>query len=167
MRQTRHALCPCKAAAWPAPFGLDGAQYRRDDHESQRHQQAGHDPGHEELRHRCLRQEPVDDQVDRRRQQDAQRATGGNCPGKEALIIALLAGLRHRDRGDSRGRGDRRSRRGRKHRGRTDIGMDKPARQPGKPGIQRGIGTLRDTCADEDFAQQHEQRYRDQQETVG
>ena len=154
----RQTLTPGEGSAGAAQGRLQFAEHRGDDDERQGHEQAGEQPGQKQLRNRGLGQEAIDDQVDRRRNHDAQRATGGNRAGKQLGVVTQFFRLGQRHRGHGRGSGHGRAGSSREHRGRADIGMNQPPGQPGKPFVQGRIGAGGNAPADQDFTQQHKKR---------
>ena len=144
----------------------DAADGGGDRDERQRQQDPRQQAGDEQPRNRRLGQEAVDDQVDRRRYHDAERAAGRDRARKQLRIVAEDLRLRHGDGGDRRRRRDGRTRRRGEHRRRGDVGVDEPARKPGQPAIERPVGPRRDPAAHQHLAEKHEEGNRDQRRAV-
>ncbi|KAG1459587.1 hypothetical protein G6F57_014481 [Rhizopus arrhizus] len=166
MHQAGKSLTPGRMDLLAAPRGFGHAGDHDRQHEQSRHRKAGDDAGQVQLGHRRIRQHAIDDQVDRGRNQDAQRTAGGQAAQEQGLVIAILADLRNGDcahRGRSSHAG---ARRGRKQRGCADVGMHQPARQPRQPQAHRDVHAFGKACAQQHFAQHDEQGNRHQQELV-
>ena len=81
-------------------FRTDHADDHGDDDEPDGQRYAGQQTCKEQLRDRGLGQKPIDDQVDRRRDHDAQCAASRDSAGKQFLVIAQPFRLRHGDGGN-------------------------------------------------------------------
>ena len=150
-----------------APGGPQRAADQHGDHEQQRQHETRQEAREVELRDRGLGQHAIDDHVDRRRDQDAERAAGGDRAEEEALVVAVAVDLLDRDRADRRGGRDRGAADRREQRAGADVGVHQPARQPGQPVRHRGVHALGDAGAQQDLAEQDEHRDRDQDHVGG
>ena len=79
------------------------------EHVAQHRDEARHHRGHEQFADRLLGEDGVDDQRDRGRDHDAQRAARCKSSGGQAPGIAVTAQLGQRDLSHGRGRGERRA----------------------------------------------------------
>jgi len=109
----------------------------------QHHQQEPRtDAGEEQPAKRLFGRDRVEDHRDRRRQQDAERAAGGDDAGGEPAGIAALAHFRNAGRADRRaGRRRRAGHRGKQGAG-EDVGDGEAARHLVHPDMQGGIEIL-------------------------
>ena len=135
-------------------------------HEAQRQQDSRDDAGDEQLADRIVGERPVHDHVDRRRDQDAQRAAGGERAQRTAHRVAARVQRRQCDRADRRRGGNRRAGRGGEQRARADVGVQQAARQSSEPCRERRVHAVGDAGAQQQLAQQHEQRNAGQQVLV-
>ena len=142
-----------------------GEQHGR--HEQERQHEARNEAREIELRDRGLGHGAVDDHVDRRRDQDAERAAGRDRAEEEPLVVVVLLDLAHRDGADRDGGRDARSGRRAPHRAGDHVGMHQPAGQPRDPLGDRRIHALRHAGAQHDLAHQHVERHRDEDERRG
>lgn len=102
--------------------------------ERPRLQQAGQDAGEKQPRHRLLGDDAIEDQRQRGRDNDADRARGAEDAEREPARIAAGEHRRQQDRphcqrGRNRGAGDRREERARDHSNETERTLD--AAEPG------------------------------------
>ena len=121
-------------------------------------QQAGQNPRQQQLADRLLGEQPVDDERGARRDEDAERAAGGDHAGREPVAVVVAPHLRQADLAHGHRRGDARSR----HRGKSGAGEDGGVREPAAhmadPGIGGGIEIARHARHRAEIAHQHEQR---------
>ena len=115
---------------------------------------------------RLLGREAVEDQRQRRRDQDAERAARGDQPGREPLRIAALQQLRDAGRADRRARGRRRSAHRGEHRAREHVGEPETAGDLVQPRVERPVDVGAGARLADRRAHQHEQRDRQQREVV-
>ena len=164
--QRGDALCPACRRRLAAERGPDNADEQHGQAEQARENDAGDESREIELRNRCFGEHAVHDHVDRRRDEDAERAAGRDGAEEQALRIAALLHLAQRHRADRGRRRDARPGGGREHRAGRDVRMHQPAGQPRHPQHQRVVHALGHARAQQDFAEQHEERNRDEQEVV-
>ena len=79
-------------------------------------------------------------------------------PSEARIGVAALLQRRQRHGADGRRGGDRRTRGRREQRAAADVGVQQAARQPAQPGRQRDVHAVGDAGAQQQLAQQHEQR---------
>ena len=155
-----------------AGLGIDGAGgsifFTEMDHrigaEQRDQQQAGSDAGQEQPRQRFFRRHREQDHGDRWRQQNAERAAGGDDAGGEAAGITALAHFRNAGRADRRTGGGRRSCHRREQRAGKHVGDAEPAGDAMQPGMQRRIQVLAGAGAADRSALENEQRDRQQRD---
>ena len=123
---------------------------------------ARNEAGEIEPRDRAVRQQSVQDEIDGRRDQDAERAARSNGAEKERLVVFALLDLGKRHRADRCRRGDAGARGRREHGARADVGVHEAARQPRQPLGDGVVDPLGDARAQQDLAQHHEQGDGDQ-----
>ena len=128
------------------------------DHEAGGQQDAGDDAGDEQLADRVVGERAVDDHVDARRDQDAERAAGRERAERARSVVAALLEGGQGDRADRRGGRDRRAGGRREQRAAADVGVQQPARQPRQPGRQADVHPVGEAAAQQDLAEQDEQR---------
>ena len=128
--------------------------------------QAGQEARREQAPDRGLGGDAVDDQRDRGRDQDAERAAGADRAGGDARRVAALAHLRHAHLADrSAGRGRRPAER-REDRAGAEIRGEQPARHPVQPALQRLVQIGAGARAGDRAAHQDEHRDRQEREAV-
>ncbi len=96
---------------------------------------------------RPAREDAVDDHRDARRDQDPERATGGDGAGRQAVVVAVLAHRRHRHLGHRRGGGDRAAAHGREGAAGHHGGHRQPAAQPADDGVAEVVELVGDAPA--------------------
>ena len=121
-------------------------------------EQARQDAGEQQPADRLLGQQAVDDECGARRNQDAERAAGGDHAGGEPVAVVVAAHLGQADLAHGHRRGDARSRHGGKARAGEDGGVREPAAHMADPGIGGGIEVARHPGHRSEIAHQHEQR---------
>ena len=122
-------------------------------------EQPRQDAGDEQLADVLLRQDAVDDHHHRGRDQDAERAAGGDRTRGERVGVAEALHRRHRHLGHGGGRGDRRARDGREAAARDDGGHGEPAAPVPQEGMGGLVQLLRQSGPRDQIAHQHEQRH--------
>ena len=117
------------------------------------------DAGGEQLADIGLGEDAVDHHDDRRRDQDSERAAGGDRAHGKCVLVPILAhrGVRHL--GEGRGGGNRRTADRAKARAGDDRGHRKPAPLVAKEAIGRVIEFLRHPRVGDEVAHQDEQRH--------
>ena len=131
------------------------------------HHRPGQDAADEEIGDRQVHHEAVDDEDDRGRNDDADRAAGRRRGGREMPVVAALDHLGMHDRADRRGG----RRVGARDGGEQAAGAQRCHRQPAPQPAEEGIGeageTARDARAVDEVAREDEERHRQQGEAVG
>jgi hypothetical protein len=129
-------------------------------------QDAGDDAGDEQLADRLLGDDAVDDQRQRGRDEDAQRAAGGDEAGGQFLRVAALPHLRdaHAAHGGAGGRAG--AAHGGEHRAAEDVGHAEAAGQLVEPAMRRLVEVRRRPRLADRRAHQDEQRDGEQGEVV-
>ena len=127
-------------------------------------QQSGSDAGEEQPAEGFFRGNREQDHGDRGRQQDAERAAGGDDPGGQPAGVAALAHFGDTGRADRRAGRRRGARHGREQRAGKHVGDAKPAGNPVQPGMQRRIEILAGARLADRHAFQDEQRDRQQRD---
>ena len=142
-----------------------------DDEDRPQHEQAGqhqarHHAGEEQTADRGFGGDAVEDEGDRRRNQDAERAAGADRAGGHVVRIAAPPHLRNAHLADGRAAG----RRGAGERGEdgagAEIGNHQSARHAVKPAVERLVEILAGRRRADRRAHHHEHRDRDQREFV-
>src|SRR6266568_5179086 len=131
------------------------------------HEQAGqHEPrndaGDEQLAGRRVGHRAIDDEVDARRNHDAERAAGGETAECIRHRIAVAFERGQRDRANGGGGRDRGAGGRGEQRAAADIGVQKSAGQAPEPYGEYRVHAVRHAGAQQEFAEQHEQRDRGQ-----
>ena len=155
-----------------AGLGIDGAGggifFAKMDHrigaEQRDQQQAGADAGQEQPAQRFFRGDREQDHGDRRRQQNAERAAGGDDAGGKSAGIAALAHFRNAGRADRRAGRGRRSCHRREQRAGKNVGDAEPAGHAMQPRMQRRIQILAGAGPADRGALEDEQRDRQQRD---
>ena len=124
----------------------------------------GPDAGEEQPAERFFRRDRKQDHGDRGRQQDAERAAGGDDAGGEAAGIAALAHLGNAGRADRRAGRGRGARHRREQRAGEDVGDAEPAGNAMQPGMQRRIEVLAGAGLADRRTLEDEQRDRQQRD---
>ena len=146
-----------------APFPDDE---QRPQHEQQREHDAGQYAGEEKAPDRGLGGDAVEDEGDRRRDQDAERAAGADRPGRDVVGVAAPSHLRNAHLADGRAaRGRRAGKRG-EHRACAEVGDHQPARKTVEPAVERLVEILAGGRGADRRAHHHEHRDRNQREVV-
>ena len=139
---------------------------QRPQHEQAGEHQARHDAGEEQAPDRRLGGDAVEDEGDRRRDQDAERAAGADRSGGDLVRIAAPAHLGDAHLADRRAaRGRRAGERG-EDRARAEVGDHQAAGQPVEPAVERLVEILAGRRGADRRAHHHEHRDRDQREVV-
>ena len=136
-----------------APLRLPDAGDQHREAEQHRQDEARQEAREIELGNRGVGHHAVDDHVDRGRDQDAERAAGGERAEEQRLVVLVLVDLAHRHDADGRRGGDARPRDRAEQRARADVGMHQPAGQPRQPLHQGGIHALGRAAAQQDLAE--------------
>ena len=139
----------------PLPDDKDGPQY---EHAGQH--EAGHHAGKEQTADRGFRGNAVEDEGDRRRNQDSERAAGANRTGRHVVRISAPPHFRDAhlaDGGAAGGRGA--GERGEDGAG-AEIGNDQAAGQAVKPSVERLVQILAGRRRADRGAHHHEHRNR-------
>ena len=131
-------------------------------HEEAGQQQARDHAGEIEAGHGGGGDQTVKDEVDRRRNQNAERAAGCQRAEKQAFVVAADLDLRQRHHADGGRRRDARAGGGRENGARADVGVHQPARQPGQPFGDGIIDAHGNAGAQQHLAQHDEHRDGDQ-----
>ena len=142
--------------------GTDHAIKQHGQHEEAGQQQAGDHAGEIEARHGGGGDQAIEDEVDRRRDEDAERAAGRQRAEKQALVVTADLDLRQCHDADGGGRRHARPGGGREDGAGADVGVHQPARQPGEPlghGVVDAHGNPR---AQQHLAQHDEHRNGDE-----
>ena len=142
-----------------------------DDEDRPEHEQAGqhqprHDPGDEEPADRGLGGDAVEDEGDRRRDQDAERSAGADRAGGDVVRVAAPAHLRDAHLADGGAAGGRGAGEGGEDRAGAEVGDDQPAGQAVEPAVKRLVEVLAGRRGADRRAHHHEHRDRDQRELV-
>ena len=129
-------------------------------------EKARQDAGGEQLHGGLLRRDRVKDHRDRRRDDDGDRARGGDQAHGKALVVAALLerGIDHPAHGDDGADGGVRHRAeqfGRRHRGHRER-----AAHAADDGHDHGDDAPRDAALRHDLAGEHEERHREQRKIV-
>ena len=135
--RTTSPIDPARSSSGSAgpSAGIEIAPHQRVDDVEQRQHQPGDDRGGEEIGRRNADHRPHHDQHDRRRDQDAERAAGGDGAGRHADVVAGAlhrrrrhhAQQRHRRADDARRRGEDRRRQQHREVQRAAHGREAPA----------------------------------------
>ena len=161
-----HPLAPAGRDGQAAPCRPDQAGDEDRQHEQAAEHDARDEAGEVEVRDRGVGQESEDDQVDRGRDQNAERASGGERAEEQGLIVAVASHQRHRH-GADRGRGgDARAGRGGNGDACSDVRVHQSARKPGQPLHHGPVHPLGDARPHHDLAKQNEHRDGDQQDAA-
>ncbi len=142
-----------------------------DDEDRPQHEQAGqhqprHHAGDEQTADRGLGGDAVEDEGDRRRNQNAERAAGADRAGGDVVRIAAPAHLRNAHLADGRAAGRRRAGERGEDRAGAEIGDHQPARQAVEPAVERLVEILAGRRGADRRAHHHEHRDRDEREFV-
>ena len=136
------------------------------DDEQRGEQQAGTDTGDEQLADRLLGDDAIEDQGQRGRDQDAQRAAGRDDAGRQSGRIAALAHLGNARGTDRRTGGGTRSAHRGEHRAGHHVGGAEAAGDASHPAVERGIQVAAGARLADCRAHQDEQRNGQQDEIV-
>ncbi len=142
---------------------LAEAQHRVDA-EQRDQQQARSDAGEEQPAQRFFRGDREQDHGDRGRQEDAERAAGGDDAGGESAGITALAHFRDAGGADRRAGGGRGARHRCEQRAGKHVGDAEPAGHAMQPGVQRRIQILPGARFADRRALQDEERDRQQRD---
>ena len=142
-----------------------------DDEQRPQHEQAGqhqarHHAGEEQPADRGLGGDAVEDEGDRRRDQDAERAAGADRAGGDVVRIAAAAHLRNAHLADRRAAGRRRAGQRGEDRAGAEVGDDEAAGQAVEPAVERLVEVLAGRRRADRRAHHHEHRDRHQREIV-
>ena len=142
-----------------------------DDEQRPQHEQAGQHQarqhaGEEQPADRRLGGDAVQDERDRRRDQDAERAAGADRAGGDVVRIAAPAHLGDAHLADRRAAGGRRAGQRGEHRAGAEIRDDEPARHAVEPAVERFVEVLARGRGADRRAHHHEHRDRHQREVV-
>ena len=137
---------------------MDGADERDGDQEHRREQEPGQHAGEEQLADRLLGENGVDHHAGARRDQDAERAAGGDHAGGEAVAVAVAAHLRQRDLADGRRARDRGAGQRREPGAGRDRRAGEAATPMADPGIGGGVEIARHSGQGRELSHQDEQR---------
>ena len=150
------ALGPGPVPRAPPDHPLDGGEVKEDP------RQPGNEAGGEQLADAGLGHQPVDHQDHARRDQDAERAPGGDRGRGEAVGIAVAAHRRHGDLGHRR-RGREAGSADRREPAAGDDGRHRQAAAPvAEKGVARAVELARKPRAGDQVAHQDEQRHHGQ-----
>ena len=128
------------------------------EHEEQRERDPGHDSGHEQAADALLGDDAVDDESRGGRDEDAERAAGGDGAGRQRVVVAEPPHLgqrhaAHRERGGQRRAGKRRE---------SGAGDDRRGRETApdaaEPTVGRAVQVLTHPGDHGQVPHQHEQR---------
>ncbi len=139
-----------------AEHGIAGKQHHQQD--------AGAYPGQEQAAQRLFGRHRVQYHGDRRRQQDTQRAAGGDDAGREAGRVAALAHFGDAGRADRRAGGRRGTSHGREQRAGKHVGDAQSTGYLVQPGVDRRIQVFAGRRLADGRALQDKQRYRQQRD---
>ena len=134
--------------------------------EQPRQQQAGKDSGDEHVAHRHLREDGVDDEDDRGRDDRAQQPAEGGDAHREPLVVARLLHLRHHDLAHHRDLRRRRAQDGGDQHVGEQVHVGEPALHRTDEGGSEAHETRGDARGVHDLADQDEQRYGEEAEIV-
>ena len=146
----------------PATRGVHAGRTRDDDHRDhieRRKQKSGDQRRGEQLGERLFRDQRVDREDHRGRDQDAERAGGGHRAGGDRVVVAMAAHLGDRDTRERRRSGDRRAADGAERRAGANRGVGKRAAEPREHGVGRFEELARHAGARGDRAHQDEERH--------
>ena len=138
----------------------------RPQHEQPGQHGAGNHAGDEQPADRGLGGDAVEDEGDRRRNENAERAAGADRAGGDLVRIAAAAHLRNAHLADGGAAGGRRAGERREDRAGAEIGNHQPAGQPVEPAVERLVEILAGRRGADRRAHHHEHRDRDQGEFV-
>jgi hypothetical protein len=151
---------PLRPAACRLASGDPRVDARHDvdrEHEQRGHRQPGDHRGEKQFPdRRAGGEDPVDDEIDARRDQDAERAAGCERPEHDAMVVAVGAkrGHRHRSHG-RRGRDAGAGARSEDPAG-GDVAMEKAAGNRIEPLGERAVHALAHAAAQQQLAHQRE-----------
>ena len=128
--------------------------------------QPRHHAGDEQPADRGLGRDAVEDEGDRRRNEDAERAARADRAGRDVVGIAAPAHLRDAHLADGGAAGRRGARERGEDRAGAEVGDHEPAGQPVEPAVERLVQVLAGGRRADRRAHHHEHRDRDQREVV-
>ena len=138
----------------------------RPQHEQAGEHQARHHAGEEQPADRGLGGDAVEDERDRRRDQDAERAAGADRAGGDVVRIAAPAHLRNAHLADGRAAGGRGAGERGEDRAGAEVGDHQAAGHAVEPAVERLVEVLAGGRRADRRAHHHEHRDRDQREVV-
>ena len=140
-------------------------EYRPHNEQTGEHD-AGDHAGNEQPADRSLGGDAVEDEGDRRRNQNAERAAGADRAGGDLVRVAAPAHFRNAHLADGGAAGGRRAGERGKDGAGAQVGNHQPARQAVEPAVERFVEVLAGGRGTDRRAHHHEHRDGDQRELV-